>query len=84
MTLISFIGLLAAFCTTAAQVPQVVKTVRTKHTKDLSLLMYVVLLFGIACWLIYGIAIKDVPLIAANIVTFVLAFVVFAYKLRFG
>jgi MtN3 and saliva related transmembrane protein len=83
MTIISFIGLLAAVCATACQIPQVVKTVRTKQTKDISLLMYAVMLVGLACWLAYGLALHDIPLIAANAVTFVLASVVFAYKLRF-
>jgi hypothetical protein len=40
-------GLLAAFCTTVANVPQVKKTWRTKRADDLSLKMLVLLMTGL-------------------------------------
>jgi len=84
MTIASLIGSTAAICTTVAYLPQVIKTVRTKETKDLSTVFLCVTLFGVFCWLVYGLLINDWPLIAANAVTFVLAAIVFGYKLKFG
>lgn len=82
MSLVTALGLAAAFCTTAAFVPQAVRTWRTRSTGDLSLQMYVVLVAGTALWLAYGLAIGDVPLIAANGITLLLAASILYVKLR--
>jgi MtN3 and saliva related transmembrane protein len=84
MTPITFIGLAAAFCTTAAFLPQVIQTWRTRSTKDLSLPMFAVFTTGIFLWLVYGAIIRDVPLIAANGVTFLLSGTILYFKLRHG
>jgi len=76
------IGLAAAFCTTFAFVPQVVKTWRTRSTRDISLGMFAVLVLGTALWLVYGVLLADIPLIAANGITFCLAAVILYFKLR--
>ena len=81
---IELIGLAAAFCTTVAFLPQVIRTWRTRSTKDLSLSMFLVFTTGIFLWLVYGLVIHDVPLIAANGVTFVLSGTILFFKLRHG
>jgi len=81
---ITLIGLAAAFCTTVAFLPQVIKTWRTRSTKDISLTMFLVFTTGIFLWLVYGLIIRDVPLIAANGVTFVLSGTILYFKLRHG
>ena len=48
---ISVLGLMAGFCTTAAFIPQVAKTWRTRHTKDLSLGMFSIYVTGVVLWL---------------------------------
>jgi MtN3 and saliva related transmembrane protein len=78
------IGLAAAFCTTAAFLPQVIRTWRTRSTKDLSLFMFLVFTAGIFLWLVYGVIIRDVPLILANGTTFLLSGSILYFKLRFG
>jgi len=71
MNLITVLGLIAATCTTISFLPQAIKTIRSKHTKDLSLGMYAVLTTGVFLWFVYGIFIKDIPVILANGITFV-------------
>lgn len=83
MNLISVIGFVAATCTTVATLPQVIKVIKTKKTTDLSLLMYLIMTIGVALWFVYGLFITDYPLIVANAVTFVLAFTVLIYKLKY-
>jgi len=61
-----FIGLLAAVLTTSANVPQVVKTYRTRSGKGLSARMLLTLASGLALWLTYGVLRKDFSLIIAN------------------
>jgi MtN3 and saliva related transmembrane protein len=82
--LITLIGLAAAFCTTVAFLPQVIKTWRTRSTNDISLAMFLVFTTGIFLWLVYGLIIRDVPLIAANGITFVLSGTILYFKLRHG
>ena len=84
MTITTFIGLVAAFCTTAAFVPQVVRTWKSRSTKDISLGMFVFYATGILAWLVYGVLIRDLPLIASNGITFVLALTMLGFKLRYG
>lgn len=80
----TLIGLAAALCTTIAFLPQVIKTWRTRSTKDISLVMFVVFTTGIFLWLVYGAMLGDVPLIAANGTTFVLSGTILYFKLRHG
>ncbi|MEJ1968098.1 MAG: SemiSWEET transporter [Rhizomicrobium sp.] len=84
MTLATAVGLAAAFCTTAAFLPQVIQTWRTRSTKDLSLPMFSLYTTGIALWLAYGLFLRDVPLIASNGVTLVLSGTLLYFKLRHG
>jgi MtN3 and saliva related transmembrane protein len=77
-------GYLAAVMTTLAFVPQAIKTIRTKDTRSISLGMYVVFTAGIAMWLVYGIALNSMPMILANIVTFLLSATILGLKLKHG
>jgi MtN3 and saliva related transmembrane protein len=82
--LLSLIGFAAAFCTTAAYVPQVWRIWRTRSTADISLGMFVVMNIGVLLWLIYGIAINSAPVIACNGTTLVLASTILILKIRGG
>lgn len=83
MNAIQVLGLLAGALTTAAFLPQVVKTWKSRSAKDLSLGMFSLFCLGVAMWLIYGLAVKDVPVIAANLLTLLLASTLLFFKLRF-
>ncbi len=72
----TLIGLAAAACTTAAFIPQAIKVIRTKDTRSLSLPMYIIFTVGVLLWLIYGILVKDIPVIAANIITSVFSAII--------
>jgi MtN3 and saliva related transmembrane protein len=72
MAYVTAIALGAAFCMTIAFLPQAIKTWRTRSTKDISLGTYLIFAIGIALWLIYGLLLHDIPLIAANGVTLLL------------
>jgi len=58
MPTIEIIGLIAATLTTACFIPQVYKVWKEKSTKDISLVMYIVFMIGLALWLYYGIQYK--------------------------
>jgi MtN3 and saliva related transmembrane protein len=77
------LGLVAGGLTTVAFLPQVIKTWRSQSARDLSLVMFFVFALGTLLWLIYGIIIKQLPIILANSITLALASVLLYFKLRF-
>lgn len=79
-----WIGGIAATLTTCSFIPQVLRVWQTKHTQDISLLMYAFFTFGVALWLVYGILLDAWPIIVANSATLLLAGIVLLLKLRFG
>jgi MtN3 and saliva related transmembrane protein len=83
-TVVSAIGIVAAFFTTIAQLPQVIKVLKTRQARDISLWMYIIINVGVVLWLIYGLFIMDIPLIVANAFTFVLTMIVLIMKIRLG
>lgn len=60
------LGLFGAALTTLSLLPQLIKVIKTRSTKDISTGMMVLLSTAFAVWLIYGILIGDIPLIIAN------------------
>jgi len=83
MNAIQILGLVAGALTTAAFLPQVIKTWKSRSAKDLSLGMFSLFCLGVAMWLVYGFAVKDIPVIAANLLTLLLASTLLFFKLRF-
>jgi MtN3 and saliva related transmembrane protein len=77
------IGFLAGAATTAANLPQVVKTYRTKSAEGLSFRMLLSLAIGLALWVIYGIMSKSLPLIVTNSVVLLLIVALIGMKLKF-
>ncbi len=69
----TLIGLLAATCTTAAFVPQVIAILRTGNVDGISVMMYSIFTVGIALWLSYGILVNDLPMLLANAISLLLA-----------
>jgi MtN3 and saliva related transmembrane protein len=84
MKWITLLGIIAAACTTTSFVPQGIKTIRTKDTKGISLLMYSVFTYGVLLWLVYGLVNRDIPVIIANAATISLASVVLVRKIGNG
>ncbi len=84
MNPINIISSIAIVCSTLSFLPQVVKAIKTKKTKDISLLMCVIVTIGISSWLIYGLLIGDAPLIIANAIAIVMIVTLLALKIRYG
>ncbi len=76
------IGYLAGTLTTLAFAPQLLKALKTKSTKDISLLMLLCSTTGMTLWLYHGLLIEDMALILANSVSIALASTLLVYKLK--
>jgi MtN3 and saliva related transmembrane protein len=77
-------GSLAATLTTLSFLPQVLKTWRTRSAGDFSWIWIAAFGAGLALWLIYGLALRSFPLVAANGVTFALVLAIGVIKWREG
>ncbi|MDO8663737.1 MAG: SemiSWEET transporter [Candidatus Wildermuthbacteria bacterium] len=80
---LTVLGVVAATLTSAAGAPQIIKSWKTKSTKDLSLAMIVLFLAGVTLWTIYGIARKDVAILYAQGVAYVFYISLLILKLKF-
>jgi MtN3 and saliva related transmembrane protein len=72
MDLVTGLGLIAATCTTIAFLPQVIRNWRTRSTGNLSFGTFTLFTVGVAFWLVYGLMLRSVPIIAANVITLAL------------
>lgn len=81
---LEWLGYVAATLTTAAFVPQALKTIRSRDTRGISLGMYVVFTIGVVFWFGYGLVLDSWPMIVCNAITFVLAATILALKVRHG
>ena len=84
MDLVQVLGLLAAFFTTVANVPQAIKVIKTRSTKSLSAATYAMLFTGMALWVVYGIIRDDLPIILANAIAGALCGIILFMKLWSG
>jgi len=82
MNLISVIGVLAAIVSTINQLPQAFKTIRSKDTHSLSLWMYIMVWIATSLWLLYGILLKDFPLILSNSISILPITYILGTKIR--
>ncbi|MBC7081444.1 MAG: SemiSWEET transporter [Thermoplasmatales archaeon] len=80
----TIIGLFAALFTTISFIPQVIKTYKLRRAEDISLAMYVLFCTGIFLWLIYGLIIRNLPIILANSITLSLSSIVLFFKIKYG
>ena len=83
MNQVMIIGIIAAFFTTLSFIPQAVKTIRTKNTVGISLVMYSLFAFGTFMWFVYGCVSDNIPVIIANAITLIFAVIILFYKLRY-
>ena len=78
------LGFVAAFCTTAAFVPQLMRVIRLRSAREISLPTFLLFSIGVFLWLLYGLDTGSKPVIASNCVTLVLSVSILFLKLRYG
>jgi MtN3 and saliva related transmembrane protein len=82
MELFSMVGNLAACLTTISFLPQAIKTIKSKDTRQLSLPMYVLFVAGVALWIVYGLSVNSMPIIVGNVITLLLAGSILVVKIK--
>ena len=80
---INIIGYCAATLTTISFLPQLIRVIKLRSARDISLGMFLIFTAGTGFWLTYGILSHSAPVWIANAVTFVLSLSILILKLRF-
>ncbi len=80
---IDLFGFSAALLTTISFVPQLYKTWQTKSAEDVSLIMLILFITGLISWIIYGLMIHSIPILVANIITFIFNFSILFLKINY-
>ncbi len=80
---VEFVGFAAAFLTTTAFVPQLLRVIRLRSARDISLGTFSLFSLGVLLWLIYGLYTGSGPVIASNAVTLVLSVAILILKLKY-
>jgi MtN3 and saliva related transmembrane protein len=83
MDYITIMGLVAAALTVISFFPQLMKIWKTRSTKDISLGMFSIFCVAVFLWFVYGILIKDPPVIIANFLVFIQAFIILTFKVKY-
>jgi MtN3 and saliva related transmembrane protein len=79
----TIVGFMAGFVTTAANLPQVWKTYRSKSGEGLSFRMLLALAIGLGLWIVYGTMSMLPPLIMTNAVALLLILFLLGMKLKY-
>ena len=81
---ISVIGIMASIFALSSTRPQIVKSLKTKKTEDLSVWLILSLIVGLSLWVIYGIGRNDVVIVGGNILGVSLNLVLLLLKFRYS
>ena len=81
---VEIFGYIAAILTTAAFLPQLIKTLKTKKAEDVSLVTLIMFILGVLCWIIYGYKISSIPILLANLITLLLNLLILISKIYFS
>ena len=84
MEAIELLGYAASVASGGAFLPQAIRALRSRQTRDLSLASVAMGAAGTVLWSIYGIAIASGPVAIANLIIMPFAFATLVMKLRLG
>jgi len=84
MTDVTWLIYAADFVTIWVFLPQLVKSLKTKKTRDLSMPTVLLQILSLLLWLSYGLVKGDTTLIACNAIALPIGIGVLAAKMRYG
>lgn len=83
MDLIELIGFSAGLLVAVSSFPQLIKSWRTKSTKDIALSWLLINLAGQVLWITYGFFKDSISLIVMSFITFLMVSSVLAMKIKY-
>lgn len=83
MDLKQWIGIVAGLLTSISMLPQLIKIIKQKKAKEVSLLMLGVLTTGNIMWVIYGFMREDWPIIVTNFISITINSITAFYRIKY-
>jgi MtN3 and saliva related transmembrane protein len=84
MNWIQLVGLFGGICTASSLLPQLIKTIKTKKAEEISKLMLIVLMTGVATWVVYGFLRNDLPIILTNAFSLLLNILMLILRFKYS
>lgn len=81
--LANFFGTIAGILTSIRLIPQVYKSLKTRHTRDLSTSFLVIILFQAAFLIMYGLTKPDLLILYGNIIPFISSIILLYLKFKY-
>ncbi len=81
---VEILGLIAGLFGAGSFLPQTIKILKTKQTRDISLSMYICFNIALFLWLIYGFIIGSLSMVAWNTFTLGLSLTILYLKIKHG
>jgi MtN3 and saliva related transmembrane protein len=83
MDLKQWIGIIAGLLTSISMLPQLIKIIKEKKAKEISLKMLIVLTTGNVLWAVYGLMREDWPIIVTNCISITINSITAIYRIRY-
>jgi MtN3 and saliva related transmembrane protein len=83
MNAIDLLGMTAGCISSITFLPQVIKTWKTRSARDVSLLMFTFATISVIMWLVYGLLLKNIPIIFTNSMVLLFSLIMLYFKFRF-
>lgn len=77
------IGVTAGIFTAFSLLPQLIKIIKEKKAKDISILMLAVLFCGVGLWIYYGILKNDLPIIVTNAFSLLINIAIIIFSIKY-
>lgn len=77
------LGYLGSLISILTLLPQIIKMVKTKSVKDISITTFIIQIINVSVWLAYGILSKNIPLIVVNVFMFTNSALLIILKLKY-
>lgn len=84
MTGIEILGYTAGAITSLTFLPQVIKTLREKSAKDVSMMMFIIAVVNQTMWVVYGALLSNWVIILTNAVILSMSLTMIILKLRYS
>lgn len=77
------LGIAAGVFTSTSMLPQLIKIIKTKEAKDISMFMLAVLFVGFCLWIWYAVEKDDLPVLLTNIVSLALTILTAIFTIKY-
>ena len=84
MNSIEYLGFTAGLFVAISLLPQILKSWKTKSTKDIAIMWTIINLIGQVLWIVYGIVIVSYSLVTMSSITLAMTITLIAMKLKYG